>query len=437
MPAGSSVNLGPKMSSTLAINTKVRRLLAEGHPILQLGFGEARFPVHPLVLDALKAHATERSYLPVAGLPELRAAIAGFYRRRMGVIATDTQVIVGSGSKSLLFAALHAIKGDLLLPIPSWVSYETQAVLTDKRTHWIPTSVENNHCLTAAGLADGIRAARQAGLSPGVLILNSPHNPTGVMYTSAQLKSLAEVAQAEDIVIISDEIYALTAYGDVPHTSIAQYYPQGTIITGGLSKHFSLGGWRLGTAIVPDNEFGRALHRYMSAVAGAVWTTAAAPVQYAAVVAYSDNPELDAYVDACAAVHGHVTNYLFGVTQELGIPTPKPMGGFYLFPSFAPWRTALAEKHSVTTSQHLADLLLQEANCATLPGSEFGADPHDLSLRLSTSYLYAKTDAEAEAVLAAYRNGLSPANLLRQTCPDVLEMGQRLRQFIAGLQATD
>ncbi len=433
MPAISSVNPSPQMSSTLAINTKVRALRAQGHSVLQLGFGEARFPVHPLVLAALKAHAAERSYLPVAGLPELRAAIAAYYRRRMGINAAAGQVIVGSGSKSLLFAALHALKGDLLLPIPSWVSYETHAFLTGKTTHWIPTSFENNHCLTAEDLAAGIKAAKTAGASPGILILNSPHNPTGVMYPPALLESLAQVAKAENITIISDEIYALTAYGDVPHTSIARYYPEGTIITGGLSKHLSLGGWRLGAAIVPDNEFGQALHRYMSAVAGAIWTTAAAPIQYAAIVAYSNNPEIDAYVDACTAVHGYVTGYLYGVMQALHIPAPQPAGGFYLFPGFAPWRAALAEKHHVRTSQQLADLLLQEANCATLPGSDFGADPLDLTLRLATSYLYAQTDAEAEAVLEAHRNNLSPADLLRQTCPGVLEMEERLRQFVAGL----
>ncbi len=428
-----SVNPNPKMSSTLAINTKVRELLAQGHSVLQLGFGEARFPVHPQVLAALKAHATERSYLPVAGLPELRSAIADYYRRRMGVTAAAKQVIVGSGSKSLLFAALHALKGDLLLPIPSWVSYETQAFLVGKTVHWIPTSFKNNHCLTANDLAAGVRAAREAGLSPGVLILNSPHNPTGIMYSPALLESLARVAREEHIIIISDEIYALTAYGDVPHTSIAKYYPEGTIITGGLSKHFSLGGWRLGTAIVPDNDFGQTLHRYMSAVAGAIWTTAAAPVQYAAIVAYSNNPEIDAYVDACAAVHGYVTSHLYQIMQDLDIPAPKPAGGFYLYPSFAPWRTALAAKHTVCTSQQLAELLLQEANCATLPGSDFGADPLDLTLRLSTSYLYAKTDADAEAVLDAYQNNLPPADLLQQTCPDVLEMGERLKKFVAEL----
>ncbi|MFQ5576935.1 MAG: pyridoxal phosphate-dependent aminotransferase, partial [Anaerolineae bacterium] len=249
----------PKMSSTLAINARVSELEAEGRHVLQLGFGEARFPVHPRVLAALKEHATARSYLPVSGLPGLRRTVADYYRRRFQINADPARVIVGSGSKSLLFAALYALEGDVVLPTPSWVSYETQARLVGKKIHEIPTHREENYYLSPARLRAGLKAARQERQSPAVLVLNTPHNPTGVMYPPQLLAELAEVAREEDLIILSDEIYALTAYGTVPHVSIARYYPEGTIITGGLSKHLSLGGWRLGVAILPEGEFGAQL----------------------------------------------------------------------------------------------------------------------------------------------------------------------------------
>jgi len=428
-----AVKPAPKMSSTLAINAKVSELEAEGESVLQLGFGEARFPVHPKILAALKEHATARSYLSVSGLPELRKKVAEYYRRRFKINADPARVIVGSGSKSLLFAALYALEGDVLLPTPSWVSYETQAQLVGKKIHEIPTRREDNYYLSPAQLRAGLKAARQERQSPAVLVLNSPHNPTGVMYPPKLLAELAEVAREEDLIVLSDEIYALTAYGTVPHVSIARYYPEGTVVTGGLSKHLSLGGWRLGVAILPEGEFGAQLQQSMASIASSIWTTPAAPVQYAAVTAYSDDPDIDRYVHTCACIHGLVTGYLYGVLQSLGVPCAKPSGGFYLYPSFAPWREALARRHNVHTSQQLAEFLLDEEHIAILPGSDFGDDPAELTLRMSTSYLYALNDEEGEKVLATYARNLQPFDFLKQACPRVLEMGERLKVFVGSL----
>ena len=430
--APSAVKPAIKMSSTLALNTRVNDLLAAGESVYHLGFGESRFPAHPKILAALRAQATARAYLPVAGLRELRANVAAFYGRKFQIEAEAERVLVGAGSKSLIFAALQALAGDLLLPQPSWVSYETQAHMTGKWVTWIPTTLDEDYCLTPVGLRSGIEAARRAGQSPRVLILNSPHNPSGVIYSSSLLAGLAEVARAEGVVIISDEIYALTAYGG-PHTSIARYYPEGTIITGGLSKHLSLGGWRLGVAVLPPGEFGAALSRYMSAVAGAIWTTPAAPIQYAAVVAYSEDPDIEAYVQTCAQIHGQVTQYLYQVMRQLNVPCPRPGGGFYLYPSFDPWREQLARQHGVQSGQDLARLLLDEERIAALPGADFGDEPRHLRLRLASSYLYALDDAQAEAVLDLYRQGQPAQVFLEQACPQVIEVGERFKAFIEGL----
>ncbi len=421
------------MSATLAINTKVNQMIAEGQSIYHLGFGEARFPVHPKILAAFRDHATARSYLPVSGLPELRTRIADFYRRKFELEVEASQVMVGSGSKSLLFAAIQALEGDVLLPSPSWVSYDKQAYLTGKAVSWMPTQLDDNYCLTPAGLEAGLKSARAAGQNPIVLVLNSPSNPSGVMYPPKLLSALADVARQEELIIISDEIYALTAYGDIPHISIARYYPEGTIVTGGLSKHLSLGGWRFGLAIVPPGEFGAQLHRYMAAVASNIWTTPTSSVQYAALSAYADDPEIEAYIDTCATIHGYVTGYLYDLMLSLDVPCPQPSGGFYLYPSFAPWREALAQKHNVHTSQDLAHFLLDEEHIATLPGSAFGADPQELTLRLSTSYLYALTDEEGEAMLSSYQENLPSDQFLQKACPKVLEVGERFRALVGSL----
>jgi aspartate aminotransferase len=171
----------------------------------------------------------------------------------------------------------------------------------------------------------------------------------------------------------------------------------------------------------------------MAAVASNIWTTVAAPMQYAAMVAYSDDPDIEAYIEICTAIHGYVTGYLYEVMQNLAVPCPAPSGGFYVYPSFAPWREALAQKHNVRTSQDLAHFLLDEEHIATLPGSDFGADPHDLTLRLATSYLYALNDEEAEAMFEVYRQNLPRDQFLQAAAPKVIEVGERFKALVESL----
>jgi aspartate/methionine/tyrosine aminotransferase len=172
----------------------------------------------------------------------------------------------------------------------------------------------------------------------------------------------------------------------------------------------------------------------MPAVAGAIWTTAAAPVQYAAVVAYSDAPEIDEYAATCTTIHGVITGYLYESLNALGVPCPKPSGGFYVYPSFAPWREALARKHNIHTSQDVANFLLDEEHIATLSGSDFGADPQDLTLRLSTSYLYGFTDEAGEEMLATFNQHLPTEKFLQKACPGVIEVVERFRAFVESLE---
>ncbi|MFQ5857434.1 MAG: pyridoxal phosphate-dependent aminotransferase [Anaerolineae bacterium] len=422
-------------SPTLAINERVRRLRAQGQTVYQMGFGESRFPVHPRILDALREHATARSYTPAAGFPELRATIAEFYTREFKLDVALEQVIAGPGSKSLLFALVRALDGDVLLPRPTWVSYEPQALVADKRVTWIDTHIDDEYCLTAEGLAAGLVEARQAGQQPQILILTNPGNPTGVVYPAGTLQELADVARDHDVTVISDEIYALINHCQRPHVSIATYYPEGTFVTGGLSKHHSLGGWRFGLAVVPAGEAGARVMQALTAIAGAIWSSPTAPVQHAAAVAYSDDPDIMAYVRTCSAIHAAVTHELYAQLEEAGIPCPQPSGAYYLYPNFNGWEEALRRRYDVATSDDLAALLLDGYAIATLPGTAFGARAGDLSLRLSTSYLSAQDDAHAEAVLAAYAEMPGTVEFVRSACPDVLEVGRRFGAFVESLCA--
>ena len=381
-------------SPTLAINEAVSRRRAEGRETIHLGFGEATFPLHPVLREALAGAIERTSYAPVAGVLRLREAIAGYIERTRGVQCRAEQVVVGPGSKPLIYALLQVLDGDVLVPRPSWVSYAPQARLAGRRVVAVETDPGDQLRLTPDALADAASRARASGADPRILIVNSPSNPTGGMFAREDVAAMTVWARAAGVTIISDEIYAELAHGWRSHISPARLYPEGSIITGGLSKAFSAGGWRLGYAILPDGERGEQLDRAVRALASEIWSAAATPIEEAAVAAFASNPDLEAYVRRAARLHGHVTHALHRALLDLDIACPKPAGAFYLYPDLAAWRTPLA-RLGVITSPQLAQYLLDEWDIATLPGTAFGEEPEILRLRLATSMLYgpaSKTD---------------------------------------------
>ena len=244
------------ISSTLAINQLVGQLRDDGGSVFHMGFGEAPFPVHPRLAEALRQNASQKNYLPVAGLPELRSAAANHYARLTGIDTDTFDVIVGPGSKALLFALQMSIPGDVLLPIPSWVSYAPQCSLL--KQNLIPVNVDlaaTGLSIAAKDLRTAITDARASGLAPTKLLINYPSNPTGLSMTDETLASIAEVCREQDIVLIADEIYGRLDYDHVYRTA-AHHLPESTIITTGLSKHLSLGGWRLGITLIPKARTG-------------------------------------------------------------------------------------------------------------------------------------------------------------------------------------
>ncbi|MEO8971998.1 MAG: aminotransferase class I/II-fold pyridoxal phosphate-dependent enzyme [Ktedonobacteraceae bacterium] len=374
-------------SPTLAINEAVAKQRAEGQEIIHLGFGEASFPLHPLLQTALSEAAKHTAYAPVLGIAELRKAIADYLTRTRQLACLPEQIAVGPGSKPLLYALLQVLEGDLLLPVPSWVSYAPQAKLAGRNVIGVETDSADCHRITPQKLTMALDCARNSGANPRILLVNTPSNPTGSMFTYDDAEAIALWAREKGITLISDEIYAELAHGWREHISPACFYPEGTIITGGLSKAFSAGGWRLGYAMMPPTEQGLHVITALRSLGSEIWSSASTPIQKAAVVAFSPNTELEDYVRRSARIHGYVASWLYEVFVGLDIPCPRPAGAFYLYPDFSPWRQALL-KQGVTTSEELALYLLNKWNIATLPGSAFGEKPEVLHLRLSTSMLY-------------------------------------------------
>jgi aspartate aminotransferase len=400
--ASASRTLAP--SPTLEINEAIAARRAAGRDVLHLGFGEASFPLPPKLRTALADSTTRTSYEPVVGIPRLRATIAEYLGRTRRLDISAEQVIVAPGSKSLLFALMQVLAGDVMAPAPAWVSYAPQARLAGRRMLIVETDREDAHRLTPHALDEAMARGRDDGADPRILIVNSPSNPTGGMFTRDAVKAIADWARRNGVTILSDEIYAELAHGWRPHISPALFYPKGTVVTGGLSKTYSVGGWRLGYAVVPDGETGSMLLSALRALASEIWSSTSGPIQAAAVVALSPDTELATYVRRSARLHGYTTGRLRQSLVELGISCPRPAGAFYLYPDFAPFQEALSTR-GITNSETLARYLLDEFDIATLPGTAFGDRPEALRLRLATSMLYARpapaTEEERETALWA------------------------------------
>jgi aspartate/methionine/tyrosine aminotransferase len=386
-------------SSTLYINETVQGLWQKGKQVLHMGFGESRFDVHPRLQEALFQHANKKSYLPAQGVGELREVIANYYTQKLSSPFSASQVIVGPGSKALIYGLQLVLDADVFLPSPSWVSYAPQAQLLNRTYHYVPSNVANNYQLSIEKLNEQVERSTK---SCKLLIINSPNNPTGDVLDEAFIKELADYCRERQILVISDEIYFEVCHGDIPHVSISRFYPEGTFVLGGLSKHLSIGGWRLGVAVLPENKLGKTVMQLMNVVASEIWSSVCAPVQYAAIEAYSLHQDIETYVADCTKIHGIRSRFIEQKLVSLGIHCTASKGAFYLMPNFDKWRDQLA-KQNVHSSFDLAKHLLEKHQLASLPGSDFGLADSTLSLRLSTSYLDMEKDGDAKKIYKTYK----------------------------------
>jgi aspartate aminotransferase len=367
---------GLRQSATLAINEQSAQLIGEGRQVFRLGLGQSPFPVPQPVVDELRANAHQKDYLPVRGLASLREAVAGYHRRLHGIERSADDVLIGPGSKELMFILQLVYYGDLVIPTPSWVSYAPQAQIVGRQIRWLDTAAENDWRLMPDELD---RVCREDPGRPRIVILNYPSNPTGDSYTLDELRELAKVARRYKVILLSDEIYGELHHRG-QHVSIARFYPEGTIISGGLSKWCGAGGWRLGTFVFPHGL--RWLLDAMAVVASETYTSTSAPIQYAAVRAFQGGTEIERYLHHSRRVLRALGRHIWRRLKVSCANLCEPVGGFYLFPNLAPQRERLAER-GIRDSPTLCARLLEETGVATLPGTAFGRPAGELTLRLA------------------------------------------------------
>ncbi|MCK4856318.1 MAG: pyridoxal phosphate-dependent aminotransferase, partial [Bacteroidales bacterium] len=250
---------------------------------------------------------------------------------------------------------------------------------------------------------------------PRIVILNYPSNPSGYTYPLDRLKELARVARKYSVILVSDEIYGLLNF-DQQHVSVACYYPEGTIISSGLSKWCGAGGWRLGTFSFPPQLSW--LGDAMSIVASETFTATSAPIQYAAITAFNGGDDIEEYLFDARRILKALAEYLVSELNSININIPMSHGAFYLFPDFRPFHKKLTAR-GILTSVEMCSALLDETGVAMLPGYDFGRDPAELTARMA----FVDFDGELALKVASeeYRNKEIDESFIKLYAPRLVE----------------
>lgn len=411
-------------SSTLAINMQAKKMRKEGIDVSHFGFGQSPFGVPDLIQKALADNTHQKDYLPTRGLPELCEAIATSYEELYGQGLNPELVLVGPGSKELIFQTLYVLEGPVFVPAPSWVSYGPQLNLRGKEMVPVVTQRENSYKLTAGELEE---AAQQFGDEQKILILNNPSNPTGAVYTDQELQAISEVCRQRRILIISDEIYRLIDFSGRKSKGFRDFYPEGTIVTQGLSKSHAAGGYRFGYIAFPNGM--EIVVKALSAMISETFSAVSSPIQYAALEAYERSSELAPVIEVYNKIHKACSLYLYEAFIGMGLTCPKPEGAFYLFPDFQNFKDQLTAK-GIKGSADLADYLLKEHSVAVLPGSDFYYPDEAYGVRV------AAVDIDGPAVYqAALEKGPDSLDLsfVEQHCPKLKKGQLSIKEFLSNL----
>lgn len=382
-------------SITLAISALAKKMKSEGLDVIGFGAGEPDFDT-PEFIKAAAINAIQsgkNKYTDSPGILELREAICATLKKDHGLTYSPKQIVTCVGAKHAIYNAMMAIlnPGDeVIIPAPYWVSYPAQVILAAGKPVIVQTDESTEFKISPQQL--------EAAITPRTkcVIINSPSNPTGMMYTKGELAALAEVIVRKDILVLSDEIYEKLVYTDVAHVSIASISEEAkkrTILVNGVSKAYAMTGWRMGfVAAEPDIIEG--INRIQSHSTSNVTTAA----QYAALAAYTGPQDA---VETMRLAFDRRRKLMVKLLNEIpGVSCLEPQGAFYAFPNISSFFGKKSKTGTITDTASFCDLLLKEALVALVPGIGFESDT---CVRLS----YATSDAQIEAGIKRIQDWLA------------------------------
>ena len=386
-------------SATLAVDAKAKALKAAGRPVIGFGAGEPDFPTPDYIVEAAVAACrvpAMHRYTPAGGLPELKEAIAAKTLRDSGYAVTAAQVLVTNGGKQALYNAFATLldPGDeAILPAPYWTTYPEAIRLAGGVPVEVMTDETSGYRATVAQL----EAARTPRTK--LLVFVSPSNPTGAVYSPAEVKAIGEWALAHGIWVVTDEIYEHLVYGDAEFSSMPVLVPglaDTCVIVNGVAKTYAMTGWRVGWLIGPADVIKAATNLQSHAT-----SNVSNVAQAAAIAAVSGDL---AAVDEMKVAFDRRRKLIVAMLNDInGVECPTPEGAFYVYPSVKALIGKTLRGKTIASSAELANIILDEAEVAVVPGEAFGTPGY---LRLS----YALGDADITEGVTRMQKLLSEAS---------------------------
>ena len=369
-------------SMTLEITAKVKQLKSEGKSIIGFTAGEPNFNTPDYVINSAKEALDKgvTKYTPVAGMPELKNVIVEKFKKDNGLVYDPSQIIVSCGAKASLFHAVSATvdAGDeVIIPAPFWFTYEEQVKICGGVPVIVQTKAENGYKITPCELENAITDKTVC------IMLNSPSNPTGALYSEEELKALAVVIEKHGIGVISDEIYEKLIYDDAKHVSIASvsdYMKENTIVVNGVSKTYAMTGWRIGYLAAP-----KAVASAINRIQGHTTSNATSFAQYASITALSGGEDI---VEEMRKDFDERRKYMMARLDKMGVSYVKPQGAFYLFVDISKFIGKTYDGKVIDGSMMFASMLTDNG-VALIPGLPFHADNF-----VRVSYAVAMKDIE-------------------------------------------
>ena len=372
-----------KPSLTLEITAKAKKMKAAGISVIGFGAGEPDFNTPDYIIEAAKKALDIgfTKYTPASGMQELKNAIAKKLEKDNGLIYDPSQIVISSGAKSSLYHAICALvdeDDEVVLPSPYWLTYPELVGLAGGKTVYVETKAENGYKITAEQLDKAITDKTKC------LILNSPNNPTGAVYSERELKAIAKIVEKRGIYVISDEIYEKLVYGDNKHVSIAtfgEYMKEHTVVVNGMSKAYSMTGWRIGYIAAPIE-----IAKAVSSMQSHTTSNACSIAQYASVEALT-SADGDGFIKKMRETFDDRRKYMVNRLSEMdGVKYSEPDGAFYVFVDVSAFYGKDFDGEKITGSLSFADAALKKG-VAVIPGAAFG---DDRCIRLS--YAISKDD---------------------------------------------
>ena len=387
-----------EMPENLKLNTFLQEFHSDCHkPECGFGFygfafGQSPFAVPKIMQEALIKNSNKGEYAAVPGIPELRNAISKYNKHYFHMDVAPERIYVGPGTKELIFNLLEILHGTVILPTPAWLGYLPQIRFLQKNYHMLSTRA--NKKISPSDLR---KLALRLQDRQKILILNNPNNPTGLLYDQLELEEIADVCREQNIVVISDEIYAQTTFNFSKFVSMGKIYPEGTFVTNGLSKSHAAGGYRLGYVVFPQHT--TELKSQFKKILATEYTAVSTPIQHAAVAGFEISKEMDEYFEITRNIHHIMGEYTHDVLLEIdGVKATKPDATFYLLADFNAFATDL-QKVKISTSQKLSEsLMVHPYHTAIVGGDSLVLERTDYSARI------AYVDYDGAKVYENYKN---------------------------------